>query len=138
MIVEPVKKKDINIVFDLLQSISEFYPSEQSRKAIWKDFIKQDRYNAFTFFEGKEIIGYGCVLFEVKIRGGKMAHIEDIVVSDKHRGKGYGKAIIEYLVEFSRQNNCYKASLNCKEHNIKFYKECNFIEGGITMNKILK
>lgn len=134
----PVDKKDLMKIIEMLQSISSFYPSLNEIDKIWESFIMQDHVYGFSFFIHDEIVGYGVIVFETKIRGGKIAHIEDIVVSQFYRGKGLGKKIIEFLTDNAKNNDCYKISLSCNTNNIIFYEKCGFVSNGNTMAKILK
>jgi len=133
----PVHRDDLTAIFEMLQSISNFYPKPNEYEKIWDSFLSQDHVFGFSFFIENEIVGYGAVVFEVKIRGGKMAHIEDIVVSEHHRSKGIGSKIIDFLEQEAKQKGCYKISLSCKTKNILFYENCGFTSDGHTMTKIL-
>jgi len=66
-----------------------------------------------------------------------MGHIEDIVIDQSSHGLGYGRKLIELLTKIAKKENCYKVSLQCKEHNIEFYEKCNFIQSGISMQKFI-
>lgn len=131
--VKPVVLNDFNKVIDMLQSISNYKPDSKETEEIWDRFNNQENLKAFTFFENNQIVGYGSILYENKIRGGIAGHIEDIVIDSNIRGKGYGKYIIDYLVQDARKLDCYKISLSCKEHNVVFYEKCGFHLDGITM-----
>lgn len=132
-----VELKDFHAIVNMLQAISNFMPKIEAKEEIWERFINQENVYGFSFFFNKEIIGYGSIVYESKIRGGKAAHIEDIVVDEKMRGKGLGKHIINFLVKHAVENNCYKISLSCNEYNVQFYKNCGFYKDGVTMKKIL-
>ena len=128
-----VKFEDYEEVVAILQSISAFIPSREMASEIWSNFNSQDSLKGFSFFFNNEIVGYGSIFYEVKIRGGKAGHIEDIVIKDSYRGKGFGKMIIDFLVKDAKNESCYKISLSCKEHNVVFYKKCGFKQDGVTM-----
>lgn len=76
------------------------------------------------------IIGSGTVLYEPKIiRNGKyVAHIEDIVVDENHRGCGIGKTIVNNLINYSKEKECYKIILNCSNDLISFYEKIGFMK----------
>ncbi len=131
--VKPVDFNHFDKVVNMLQSISSYIPDVKETKKKWNRFNNQENLKAFTFFENNKIVGYGSILYEIKIRGGIAGHIEDIVIDANSRGKGFGKYIIDYLVQDARKLNCYKISLCCKEHNIMFYEKCGFLKEGITM-----
>ena len=56
-------------------------------------------------------------------------HIEDIAVSKSEQGKSLGIKIIKTLMDISEQVGCYKTTLVCADHNIKFYEKCGFVKG---------
>jgi len=78
--------------------------------------------------DGK-IVATGKIIIEPKMSYGfrKVGHIEDIVVDDKYRGKGYGRKIVDFLVGYGICNNCYKIILNCSDDNVAFYSKCGFV-----------
>lgn len=137
MNVRTVNKDDLGEIIEMLQAISNFHPNPCNYSEIWSAFIEQNHVSGFVFSIKEQIIGYGAIVYETKIRGGKMAHIEDIVVNKHYRGKGIGKKIIDYLIDNANQKKCYKISLSCKSNNISFYEKCGFIIDGSTMVKIL-
>jgi len=82
-----------------------------------------------------ELIACGTVYIEPKFihKCSKLAHIEDIVVNKKYRGKNYGLFIINHLVDVAKKAGCYKVTLACKEKNKFFYEKCNFKNEGLEM-----
>ena len=62
------------------------------------------------------------------------AHIEDICIIPEYQGKGYGKKMIEKLIDISKINECYKVILNCNEKNKSFYSNCGFTETNTQMS----
>ncbi len=51
------------------------------------------------------------------------AVITDVFTKEKYRGKGYGKVLVEKLLNCSTKENVY---LTSKEHNLPFYKKLGF------------
>lgn len=51
------------------------------------------------------------------------AVITDVFTKEAHRGKGYGKALVEKLLNCSTKEKVY---LTSKEHNLDFYKKLGF------------
>jgi len=87
-----------------------------------------------------DIIASGTIIIEPKlIRGGKsVGHIEDIVVSQKYRGNGISKNILEMLKKVAREKDCYKVILDCNEEVKKVYNSSGFEENGIQMGIYFK
>ena len=65
-----------------------------------------------------KVISGGFITFSQKI-----SLITDIYTNDRYRNQGYGKKIVEKLLNLSKNENVYLVS---KEHNLEFYKKCGF------------
>lgn len=131
--IRPVAQDDMEPVIELIQQISKFAPSKSHYPAIWENFYNQTNVHPIVAVMNNQIVGYGSVLIESKIRGGKIGHIEDIVSHSLLRNKGIGKTIINALCDFAKEAGCYKVSLKCKEQNVQFYEKCGLRLGGVAM-----
>jgi len=102
-----------------------------------KEIIKNLPENHVIFIMKIEnnIIGSGTVLLEQKIihSGKKVGHLEDIIIDNTYQGKGYGKKLIDFLIKYCQENDCYKVILNCQENKKLFYQKCGFEEKSIQM-----
>ena len=135
--VKKVCLEDFAKIYDMLQSISNYKVDLSLINDISTNFFDQKHMHAFSFFIDKQLVGYGSFIIEKKIRGGKVAHIEDIVVNQNFRDKGVGKFIIINLTDKIKDLKCYKITLACKKHNIVFYEKCGFSLNGYNMSMIL-
>ena len=74
------------------------------------------------------IIGSATLFIEQKFihNGGKVGHIEDVVVSKEYEGRGIGFKLVNSLLEKARVMNCYKTILDCKDELIPFYERIGF------------
>ena len=128
-------KSDMIEIVELLQEISDYAPNETLFDDIWENFNSQKNVYSVVAQIGDVIVGYGAIVVETKIRGGKMGHIEDIVSHSEFRKKGIGKAIVEALFKIAKDNDCYKVALICKENNVSFYNKCNYELSGLAMQR---
>lgn len=78
--------------------------------------------------ENKEVVACGTLLVEPKFIHNcrPVGHIEDVVVRGAHRKKGYGKRIVQALVDKARSAQCYKCILDCHEDKVRFYQKEGF------------
>ena len=53
------------------------------------------------------------------------------------RKSGVGRAIIDKLFVLAKKKGCYKVALQCKKHNISFYKKCKYKVNAITMQRLI-
>jgi glucosamine-phosphate N-acetyltransferase len=138
MEIRKVNKKDMNEIINLLDdSLSSFKPNLEEYENIWTSFSGQDNVFSIVAIINSKVVGYGSLVVETKIRGGKMGHIEDIVTHPEYRGKNIGRTIVLELVNIAKNQNCYKVSLQCKEHNVLFYEKCNLNISGVAMQHFI-
>ena len=131
---DPKYSKDI---IDLLQEISTFRPPNSSYSSIANSFLKQNNlYTVVAIYENN-VIGFGSMFIFERVRGGKAAILEDIVVKDSFRSKKVGTEIINILIKYAVLNKCFKVSLESSEFNKTFYKKLGFSEKGNIMKRFL-
>ncbi len=68
--------------------------------------------------ENNEAISGGFISF-----ANDFAVITDVFTKEEYRGRGYGKCLVEKLLNCSAKENVY---LTSKEHNLPFYKKLGF------------
>lgn len=98
-----------------------------SGKDIIEDIINKNIF-VFSIIEEGRLIAYSVLrLYE----SSKTAIAEIIGVDEEYRGKGYGKSILNYLIEYSFSNNdIEKIELIVDEDNeaaISLYKSLGFV-----------
>lgn len=95
------------------------------------EFSKNTDFVALKMFFNLKGICEGCLISESgeNISGGfitfsnDFAVITDVFTKEEYRGKGYGKRLVEKLLNCSTKENVY---LTSKEHNVKFYEKLGF------------
>ena len=136
--ISSVSKSQIKAVIDILQSISIYKPDEKEYNQIWNNFQSQsNNYGLVAIDRSEGVVGYGSILIENKIRGGKLGHIEDVAIHKDFQKKGIGRLLINALYEIAEKERCYKISLACKDSNLEFYKKSEFRLTGYYVSKLL-
>jgi len=133
IIFRPVKRKDLDEVFPLLQQLTVISYSSRDKDDCWNRFITNNSSNSIVGVYNDKVIAYGSIVIENKIRGGIAGYIEDIVVDKSVRGKNIGIKLIKELVKIGSNNNCYRITLTCKQNLINFYQKNNFKVDNIAM-----
>jgi ribosomal protein S18 acetylase RimI-like enzyme len=90
--------------------------------------------------DNNKIVGSSTILLEEKFIHslGKVAHIEDVVISSQYRGAGLGKLLINCLIDIANSKGCYKIILDCEHDNTQFYRKCGFTILGDQMGLYLQ
>jgi glucosamine-phosphate N-acetyltransferase len=60
--------------------------------------------------------------------GGKVGHIEDLIVDKTHRNKGYATKLIQHAIAITKLHQCYKCILNCTDDVKPFYEKNGFTQ----------
>ena len=137
-IIEPLQRKHMEQVILLLQNMSVYLPPKDSYDDIWESFINQPNVHSVVATENEEVVGYGALVIEAKIRGGKIGHIEDIVSHPNKRNMDIGKMVVNALYKIAKTKQCYKVSLQCQQHNIPFYEKCEYKVRGTAMHRFIQ
>ena len=125
-----IVESDIDIGF--LESLDNLKNASNLDKDNAKDILKKiienpDHIIHVAEIDGK-IVGSTTLLIEQKFihEGGKVGHIEDVVVSKEFEGRGIGIKLVTSLLEVAKAKNCYKTILDCKDELIPFYERIGF------------
>lgn len=118
--------------------VNEFRPCNLDKdqfETICREIFQKGQVWVLIDDSTKKIIGTGTLLYEQKFinNGGIVAHIEDVIISKKEKGKGYGSYLLEHLINKSRERNCYKIILNCSPELAKFYEKLGFSQKNFQM-----
>ncbi|MGZ8551500.1 MAG: N-acetyltransferase family protein [Chitinophagaceae bacterium] len=73
----------------------------------------------------KEIIGFASYFFAYYSWSGKAVYLDDLYVTQTHRKKGVGAALLNGIIDIGRKNNCIKVRWqvsNWNKNGIDFYK----------------
>lgn len=72
-----------------------------------------------------EIIGFASYFFAYYSWTGKAVYLDDLYVTQTHRKKGVGAALLNGIIDIARRNNCIKVRWqvsNWNKNGIDFYK----------------
>lgn len=125
--------EDMACVVDMLQDVSPFRPASEKLCELGSRFIENSSSYACVAVCDDQPIGFGSVFIIDRIRGGRAAVIEDVVVHESARGKGVGRLLINKLVDHAKVNGCFKVTLVASSENAKFYEQSGFEEYYLSM-----
>ena len=110
------------------------YTAEQLRK------ILSDTENTpvFAAISDGLLVGYCFCVRQVQTAASMQKistlYIDDLCVDAAMRGRGIGKVLYDYAVEYARENGYYNLTLNvwaCNPSAMRFYEKC-----GLTVQKV--
>ena len=128
--IRDIVESDIDNGF--LESLDNLRATSNLNKETAKEILKKIIANPNHIIQIAEIdgkiVGSTTLLIEQKFihEGGKVGHIEDVVVSKEFEGRGIGMKLVVSLLEKAKMMNCYKTILDCKDELIPFYEKIGF------------
>jgi len=120
--------------FELLKELTQSEKLDEEKfKEILKVINKTANIYIYEDIKTSRIIGTATLMIEQKfIRGGgKVGHLEDVVIDKNYRGLNLGLNLIEKIINLAKEKGCYKIIGNCDSNLIGFYKKCGFSNKGI-------
>jgi GNAT superfamily N-acetyltransferase len=124
-------KSDLPQVLELIRELALFEKAldqvSNTVAQMEKDgFGDQPIYGFFVAEESERIVGLSLYYYRYSTWKGKRLYLEDIIVTEKERGRGLGKTLFERTMEFALEQNCTGMMwqvLDWNEPAIKFYKK---------------
>jgi ribosomal protein S18 acetylase RimI-like enzyme len=112
----------------------EILPLDKAKK-IFNKFIQYPDYQLFVSEFDNKIIGTFALLIMDNLGhlGIPSAVLEDIGISTKLQGKGIGKKMMEYAMQYAKEKGCYKMTLSSnlkRESAHAFYDSLGFKRHG--------
>lgn len=111
-----------------------------------RGIISNDSTPVFVYVSDSEVIeGYCFCIIKEFVDGGhfrphRSFYIDDLCVDEKHRGRGIGRRLYEYVKIFAREMGCHNVTLNvwaCNPSAIRFYESLGMQIQKIGMEEIM-
>lgn len=128
--IRPLELNDYKGYLNLLEELTIVHAENPVTFENFTKHFETIKSKIYVIIVDNKIIGSGSIFIEPKFvhNLSSVGHIEDIVITKEYRKYGYGKILVEYLIEVGKLYNVYKIILNCNDHNIPFYNKCGFIK----------
>lgn len=119
---------------DVLGQLRPVGLSVEEAQVVWRARIK-DGVQTYVVRQGGVVVGTASLFVERKFihGGGKVAHVEDVVVDEAWRNKGVGSDLVGRLVEEARKAGAYKLVLGCLNEAAGFYERCGLRAAAVQM-----
>lgn len=96
------------------------------------DIDADGRNRLIAMFLGDELIGTLQITYipSLTYGGGERAQLEAIHISRPHRGRGYGRALVQWAIDEARERGCRLVQLTTdrrREGTVAFYEALGFV-----------
>jgi GNAT superfamily N-acetyltransferase len=133
--VEPATTEDLPMLAELLHDLftheSDFRPDMAKQMRGLRIILEQpNRGRIFVLRSFDQIIGMINLLFTISTaEGGFVIILEDLVIRQDHRGRGFGTELLEYAINFAKQKDFLRITLltdRLDEPSKQFFASHNF------------
>ena len=131
LIIKKATEEDVPKIFNLINELAEYEKLKQTVTAdeelLRKNLFGEKRYAEVILaeYEGK-LAGQALFFYNFSTFKGKPGvYLEDLFVRPEFRKKGIGKALLNYLIELAKSNDCGRVEwvvLYWNKSAIDFYK----------------
>lgn len=130
-IIRKGEKKDMPFIFNLINELAVFEKEPDAVHITVDDLIENgckenpEFYNFVAEVEGK-IVGMSLFYNRFSTWDGPSLHLEDLMVTEKYRGKGIGKALYDKVLDFALKSGKKRVEWVVLDWNtpaIEFYKK---------------
>lgn len=94
------------------------------------EILKDKKCNCIVLVDNKKAIGFGALVRFTIPSKGEVGMIEDIIVDESYRGKGFGRTILQELISIAKKENVLHVDLTSKRIRIKarkLYESLGFV-----------
>lgn len=121
---------DLSLILNFIRQLAK-YEKLESEVSATEDQLKQTLFqNMFAHVllieENNKAVGFALYFFNYSTFLAKPGiYLEDLYIKEEHRGKGFGKMLLQYLAQVAVENNCGRLEWSVLDWNtpaIKFYE----------------
>lgn len=125
--------QDVPVILELVKELAVYEKAANEvtnteERMIREGFGENPAFEVFLLETEEGIAGMSLYYFRYSTWKGKRLYLEDIIVKEQYRGKGYGKLLFDITVKEANERDCSGMMWQVLDWNtpaIEFYKKYN-------------
>ena len=140
--VRPCCAEDFDAVRALLAQLWPDKPlPAASARAVYDRALASDRQAYLCAVDGGKVVGFGSLTIKNTLwPEGPLVSVDELVVDEKHRGRGIGTKLLAGLVSLAEERGCRRVELDSAHHRKEahqFYQQQGFENRACLFSKAL-
>lgn len=115
-----IEKENIFSVLPLLRELNTNTPEIILKERLLE--MTQQHYECVGVFLDDELVGISGLWFLTRHYCGKTVEPDHVVIGEKHRNKGLGKKLFEWIYNYAQSIGCESSELNTYIENVKSHQ----------------
>ena len=146
VVIEPATFEDLDelslLLGELFSEESDFCPDKEKQlRGLRLIFEQPNRGRVFVLRQDRTIVGMINLLFTISTaEGGFVMVLEDLVIHEGFRGKGYGSMLLKYAIDFAKKKNFLRITLLTDRPELRsqqLFKRHGFFESSMMPMRLL-
>ncbi|RNJ78095.1 MAG: GNAT family N-acetyltransferase [Nitrosopumilus sp. H8] len=134
-------ERDIPVILGLLYDLGRPRPGEDRevdafRRMVKKYIADEDKRILVAVLDDIKLVGMAAVMFVPRLnRATPEMYVPELVVEERHRGRGTGGMLIKECVRLAREKKCHRIRLesgNSRKESHRFYSEAGFVQSALS------
>ena len=130
--------KELQSVYDVLSQLRVDLSYKEFEDLIYD--MRHMEYKMIGIMDKEELITYAGVAVQTNLYHKRHLYVFDLVTDEQYRAKGYGKMMLDYLLDYAKMGMCENIVLSsgfAKEDAHRFYEENGFDKKSFVFLKTL-
>ena len=139
MQIREMSLKELEDIYEVVKQLRTSLTYKEFEDLIYD--MRHMEYKMIGILEKGEIITYAGVAVQTNLYHKRHLYVFDLVTDEVFRAKGYGKIMLDYLVDFANVSMCENIVLSsgfAKEKAHKFYEKNGYEKKSFVFLKNLK
>ena len=130
IILRTAEKSDMGAVLDLIKELAAFEKEADAVELTEDDLVRDgfgepNRFTVFLAEEEGEVVGMALIYDRYSTWKGRVIHLEDLIVREKHRNRGIGGALYNEVMKYAHEQGVKRVCWEVLDWNkvaIDFYR----------------
>ena len=96
--------KELQTVYDVLSQLRVDLSYKEFEDLIYD--MRHMEYRMIGIMDADELITYAGVAVQTNLYHKRHLYVFDLITDEKYQGKGYGKMMLDYLVDYAKMGMC--------------------------------
>ena len=133
-----IEQKNIKCIIPLLHKLNPNIEIAVLESRL--DDMLKNNYECVGVYDGENLIGISGLWILTKYYVGKHIELDNVYISREYQGKGLGKQLVHWILDYGKSKGCIASELNCYVGNAKgnkFWEEMGYEKIGYHFSRKL-